>query len=152
MKSGKRRVEVRPVRDTDRAEWLRMRQAFWGGPVEMHRAEMAEQMARPDQLQVLVAAREEGGLGGFLEASIRRYAEGCETSPVGYIEGWYVDPDLRRTGAGRALVAAAEAWATSLGCREMASDCSVDNQTSFKAHLALGYAERETLIHFSKRL
>ena len=35
-------------------------------------------------------------------------ADGCTTHPVGYVEGWYVDPDVRRKGVGKALVAAAE--------------------------------------------
>jgi GNAT superfamily N-acetyltransferase len=43
-------------------------------------------------------------LGGFLEASFRHYADGCHTHPVGYIEGWYVDPDLQRHGIGGRLV------------------------------------------------
>jgi len=101
---------------------------------------------------VFVAVRPEGGLGGFLEASLRTYAEGCDSSPVGYIEGWYVDPDLRRQGVGRALLRAAEAWARAQGCQEMASDCRLDNEASWRAHLALGYEEAERLIHFRKRL
>jgi aminoglycoside 6'-N-acetyltransferase I len=93
-----------------------------------------------------------GQLGGFLEASLRRYADGCSTSPVGYIEGWYVDDDVRRQGVGRQLVKTAEHWALVQGCREMASDCEIDNEVSFRAHLAIGYAEVERLIHFQKPL
>lgn len=88
----------------------------------------------------------------FLEASIRPYADGCDTRNVGYIEGWYVDADMRRQGLGAELVSAAEAWAIEQGCREMASDCLLDNEISFRAHLALGYQETERLIHFKKRL
>jgi aminoglycoside 6'-N-acetyltransferase I len=71
---------------------------------------------------------------------------------VGYIEGWYVDPDLRQTGWGRALVEAAEAWARSCGYAEIASDCLLENEVSLKAHTALGYEEIERLIHFRKSL
>ena len=46
---------------------------------------------------------------------MRSYGEGCETSPVGYIEGWYVDPDLRQKGLGGLLFQAAEDWARSEG-------------------------------------
>lgn len=44
---------------------------------------------------------------GFVEASLRPYAEGCDTRPVGYLEGGYVAPEWRGQGIGRALVEAA---------------------------------------------
>ncbi len=87
-----------------------------------------------------------------MEVSLRNYAEGCDTSPVGYVEGWYVDPDLRRGGVGALLVQAAEAWALEQGCTEMGSDCYLENEVSRLAHTALGYQEVERLIHFEKRL
>ena len=77
--------------------------------------------------EVFVAERPDGGLCGFLEAAIRSRANGCDSTPVGYIEGWYVDEDVRRQGVGRALVEAAEAWARSKGCRQMASDAELWN-------------------------
>ena len=57
---------------------------------------------------VFVAAARSRRLSGFLEATIRPFAEGCETEPVGHIEGWYVDADVRRRGIGKQLVLAAE--------------------------------------------
>jgi aminoglycoside 6'-N-acetyltransferase I len=111
--------------------------------------EMASILTDP-RTPVFVAQRAEGGLGGFLEAGTRPYVDGCHTSPVGYIEGWFVDEDLRQHGVGRALVEAAEDWARELGLREMASDASISNETSLKAHQALGYRDTERLIQFTK--
>jgi aminoglycoside 6'-N-acetyltransferase I len=91
-------------------------------------------------------------LGGFLEAGTRKYAEGGESSPVGYIEGWYVDADLRSQGVGKALMQAAEDWARSQGLTEMGSDTWLDNEASIRAHIRLGYKETERLVHFVKRL
>jgi len=108
-------------------------------------------LARPASA-VFVAARPKGGLCGFLEGAIWPYAEGCETHSVGYIEGWYVDTDVREQGIGRKLVQAAERWARSQGCREMASDTEVGNDGSQMARLALGYKETSRLDHFRKRL
>jgi aminoglycoside 6'-N-acetyltransferase I len=101
---------------------------------------------------VFVAERQGGGLCGLLETGTRPYADGCDTSPVGYIEGWFVDEDMRGTGVGRALVAAAEQWARERGLHEMASDTAISNEAGLKAHLALGYKEIERVIHLAKEL
>src|SRR5262249_8427781 len=101
---------------------------------------------------VLVAIRPAGGLCGFLEASIRPFAEGCDTRPVGYVEGWFVDPDMRRPGAGKALVMTAEQWAAGHGCTELASDAHPENTISLQAHRALGFEESARSVHLHKRL
>ena len=83
---------IRHANQNDRAEWLRMRTALWpAGSREELYGEMEDQLAGAGRYAVFVVERETGRLGGFLEASLRAYADGCRTSPVGYIEGWYVD-------------------------------------------------------------
>jgi hypothetical protein len=99
-----------------------------------------------------VAVRPTGGLCGFVETSLRSQAEDCQSSPVGYVEGWYVDPDVRKRGIGGSLLAVAESWAVGHGCREMASDTEFANEISRKAHLGLGYEETSRLVHFRKPL
>jgi aminoglycoside 6'-N-acetyltransferase I len=144
---------IRPVRAEDRAEWLRMRLQLWPHcSAEEHVAEMEEIRSTPDDYPVFVAERSGGGLGGFLEVQARPWVEGCDTQPVGYLEGWFVDEDLRARGVGRSLVEAAEEWARGRGLQEMASDCYVDNDVSLAAHTALGYAELERVIRFRKSL
>jgi aminoglycoside 6'-N-acetyltransferase I len=145
-------MKIRPVDVRDQAEWLRMRLALWpyAGHTE-HMKEMSQYLVDSSQA-VFVADRGDGRLAGFLEAGSRSVADGCDSQPVGYIEGWYVDADVRQQGVGRTLVEAAENWARQCGYREMASDCLIDNSTSFKAHLRLGYQEANRLIHFRKLL
>ena len=144
--------KIRPAISADMAEWLRMRLALWpDNSADELSAEMATILGNP-VTPVFVADRGNGKLGGFIETGMRSYAEACHTSPVGYIEGWYVDPDLRRQGVGRRLVRAAEDWARSQGLQEMASDTWLDNDISYCSHLALGYQESERLIHFRKTL
>ena len=129
-----------------------MRLALWpDNTPEEALAELDEIFADP-LTPVFVAVRENGKLGGFLEGGLRKYAEGCDTSPVGYIEGWYVDEDWRGQGVGGALVQAMETWAREQGYTEMASDTWLDNENSIQAHLALGFEESERLVHFRKSL
>ena len=129
-----------------------MRRALWDDcPDEQQDREIDEILAS-DTEEVFFAERPGGGLCGFLEAALRSRADGCEPTPVGYIEGWYVDPDMRVARVGRALVEAAEAWARSQGCRQMASDAELWNAVSHQAHGALGYEETARLVLFKKDL
>jgi GNAT superfamily N-acetyltransferase len=82
----------------------------------------------------------------------RENGEDCRTSPVAFLEGWYVIPSARRQGAGRALVAAAEAWAPEQGCREFASDTELENTESAAAHRALGFEDAGAIRCFRKNL
>jgi aminoglycoside 6'-N-acetyltransferase I len=87
-------------------------------------------------------------LVGFVEMSVRNYAEDCETDRVGYCEGWYVKPQHRRTGVGRALMAAGVEWARARGCTEFASDALLENELSHAAHKALGFQETCRMVTF----
>lgn len=146
-------MHVRAVNRGDHHEWLRLRLCLWPDCAnEIQGAEMEDILAAQESQAVFVAVRPSGLLGGFVEASIHPHAIGCDTRPVGYVEGWFVDPDLRGTGVGRELVAAAETWARKLDCREMASDTLWDNDVGLRAHMACGYEVTDRLIHFKKRL
>ena len=101
---------------------------------------------------VLLAETDTEGPVGFAEVDLRPSADGCRSSPVGYLEGWYVRPGFRRRGVGKALVRAAEEWAREQGCSEMASDTEVGNKTSQDAYRALGYEEVNRLVHFRRDL
>jgi aminoglycoside 6'-N-acetyltransferase I len=105
-----------------------------------------------DDAALFVAERPDGSVCGFVEAGTRPYVDGCDTSPVGYIEAWYVDPDMRRSGVGRALLRAAEDWARSRGYAEMGSDALLANEVSHRAHVASGYAEVDRVVQFRKPL
>ena len=148
-------IQVRSATIDDAAAWLRMRCALWPeGTDTEHRDEItrffAGQLRMP--LAVLVAVGGSGAAVGFAELSIRPYAEDCVTDRVAYLEGWYVEPNARRQGVGRALVAAAERWAHAQGCQEFASDALIDNEASAAAHRALGFAETVQIRCFRKLL
>jgi aminoglycoside 6'-N-acetyltransferase I len=143
---------IRRATPADQQAWLELRQALWPDcSHDEHLAEINDTLAA-DGETALVAESLTGELLGFAEVSLRPFAVGCKSGPVGYLEGWYVRPHDRRRGVGRALVAAAEEWARNEGCTEMASDAVVENHTSQSAHRAIGYEDAGRLVCFRKLL
>lgn len=141
-------MKVRRYEPSYRREYQRMREALWP---DCSDADNDVWFARKDATTFL-ATRDDGSLCGFVEVGSRPYAEGCESSPVGYVEGWWVDPDMRSRGVGRALLDAAEHWAREQGYAEMGSDALLDNHISHAAHRRCGYEEVERLVMFRKSL
>ena len=145
-------LPIRRLERSDWSEWLRMSRAlFEGASIEEDDEEMQEFFGRSDAA-VFGIDRGDGALGGFIEVGARSISDGCRTSPVGYIEAWYVDADLRRKGYGRRLIDAAENWSRSQGYTEIGSDALLDNEISHAAHRQLGYQEVDKVIVYRKDL
>lgn len=131
-----------------------MRQALWPHCTrEEHLSEMSSFCANPERYAQFVAYAESATAVGFIEAAVRTdYVNGTQSSPVAFLEGLYVVPEARRKGVARALVTAVERWALNLGCREFASDASIENQLSHTVHRALGFRETERVVFFRRPL
>jgi len=145
-------MRVEPCAQTSIADWVALRAELWPDEdAAVMAAEAPAILADPDKLVLL--AREAGEAVGFAEAAVRQdYVNGCETSPVAFLEGIYVREARRRHGVARALVAACEDWARSKGLREFASDALLDNTRSHAMHAALGFEETERVVYFRKDL
>lgn len=118
---------------------------------EDHARETEQLLAEPDRYATVIAVSSTGEPLGFAEASIRHdYVNGCDASPVLFLEGIYVIPDLRRQGIAGALCRSIEQWGTSFGCEEFASDTSIDNIEAQALHRALGFDETERVVFFRK--
>lgn len=95
----------------------------------------------------------DGAAVGFAQCQLRHdYVEGTSSSPVGYLEGIYVEDSARNRGLAGKLLAACENWARQMGCLEFASDCELDNRGSLAFHLRLGFEEAGRIICFTKKL
>jgi aminoglycoside 6'-N-acetyltransferase I len=139
---------VRLYAPADYVEWGRLRTALWP---DQTMADMAAWLARADAV-TLVAERAAGALCGFAEVGARAFADGCDTQPVAYLEGWYVDADVRHHGIGAALLSRVEAWARKRGYRELASDTELGNRVSRRVHERLGFTEVDRAVRYRKWL
>ena len=149
---------IRQAEISDAAEIAAMCILLWpDATFEEHKAEtellIRTRMCGTLPGTIFVSEDERRRLTGFLLVDLRSHADGCDPSrPVGYIEGWFVNEPSRRTGIGTALVRAAEEWARSLNCKEMASDTWSDERNALYAHEAQGFEIVDRCIHLRKTL
>lgn len=145
-------MEIAPCTLADLEDWAAMRIALWPDEPDL-RAEAQAMLADPPVDVLNLICRVEGAPAGMAEASIRRdYVNGCETSPVVFLEGIYVAPGQRRTGIARALTARVAEWGRAHDCTELASDALLDNHASHVFHRAIGFAETERVVFFRRGL
>ena len=69
----------------------------------------------------------------------------------GWINYLAVDPELQRSGLGKAMMAEAERLLIALGCPKVNLQVRRSNKQAFDFYLALGFAE-DDVVSFGKRL
>ena len=143
---------VRKATNADVPSIARMSCAIWhSSTLEELSADFSRMIDFPENAVFVVFSAAEPA--GFAQCGLRHdYVEGTMSSPVGYLEGIYVDPNFRRQGLAKLLLTACENWARNLGCTEFASDCELNNSDSLNFHLGLGFSEANRIICFTKKL
>lgn len=145
-------MEIIAAEKKDLAALTELAQKLWPDHlVEELEADLAQIQAKEDA--VFFLAKDGGCFIGFAQCQLRRdYVEGTESTPVGYLEGIFVEESHRHGGVAKGLLGACEGWAKAKGCREFASDCELENTGSLQFHLNMGFAEANRIICFTKKL
>jgi aminoglycoside 6'-N-acetyltransferase I len=125
---------IRVFEASDTEVWAILRSRLWPDASPQVLALESRRFAQGHALANITAVfLAEDGVSipvGFLELSVRAFADGCESMPVPHVEG----------------------WARSKGFVEIASDTEVENQGSRHAHAACGFMEVEHAVRFRKSL
>jgi aminoglycoside 6'-N-acetyltransferase I len=134
------------------SEWRRMREELYRGlDAAFHDQEM-ELIFCSAEAACFLGMTESGEPVAMLEVSLRNFVDGCLGSPIGYIEGIYVAPDLRDDGHGRELVQFAAQWFRSKGCRDMAADAELENFAAQQFLTRAGFVETFRIVEFKRSL
>jgi aminoglycoside 6'-N-acetyltransferase I len=143
---------VRQMGAADRGVWAKLRTALWPKETSKAHAKMVDEMLGDQEMWGFIAEGTDGAVVGFAEIALRKYANGCDARPVPFLEGIWVNPQMRRQGIGARLIAYAEAFLTARGFYELGSDARIDSRVAHKAHRAWGFSETERVVYFRKIL
>ena len=141
---------VRKMGSSDRLIWAEMRALLWPEATASALAEQLHETIGSDEAWGFLAETAAGVAAGFAEVEVRKYANGCDSRPVPFLEGIWVKPEYRRQGVGLRLIEYAEAFLAERGFRELGSDALLDNRISHASHLAWGFSETERVVYFRK--
>lgn len=145
-------MDFRKAEPGDITELARLASALWKSHTTEELEKELSEILNSGEAAVFVAAGQ-GPLLGFAQCQLRHdYVEGTSFSPVGYLEGIYVEDACRGMGVARTLLEMCENWARQRGCKEFASDCELDNNGSFQFHIHSGFREANRIICFTKQL
>ena len=135
-------MKIRAANLSDKPAWLALRRRLLPalGDAE-HERDWGQMMGERAQRTTLLGVDEHGALLGMIEISRRPQMEGFAFGPVAYVDALHVEPGEQREASAQSLAKAAARWAQAHGCRELASDTSLENQWEQKLHLALGFEE-----------
>lgn len=116
-------------------DWLNLRKALWPESSETkHLKEISEIIESQHHAAFMFKVRE-GEYVSLIELSLRfDYVNGCETSPVAFLEGIYTTSSHRQQGIANMLISHACLWAKEHNCQEIASDTHISNLISQKLH------------------
>ena len=144
-------LKIRLATQLDVTDWARMRRALW----PHHNLETLTQeltrLVKSRKFQGWIALKD-GEAVAFAEAYLRDFANGCDGTPVVFLEGIWVSPGSRRQGIGGRLIKAIEMWALKKGLTEIGSDAELGARLSHRSHLGWGFKETERVVYFKKDL
>jgi aminoglycoside 6'-N-acetyltransferase I len=143
---------VRQMTSSDCAAWIELRSGLWPDESPSLHARAIEAILAGDGAWGFIAESIDGTPAAFAELSVRKYANGCDSEPVPFLEAIFVRPHFRRQGAGARLIAHMEAFLTARRFCELGSDALIDNHSSHAAHHGWGFAETERVVYFRKVL
>ena len=143
-------IEIRSATEKDRKIWAETRAKLWPDLyVVEHMKEIDKLMATDYECWLAMKGDE---CVGFVEASVRPFANGCESMPVAFVEGIWVDKNYRRNQLGGKLIKEVERWAARKGLSELGSDALLANTDSQKTHEQWGFEESERVVYYRKSI
>lgn len=141
---------IEEVTDKNFEEWLRFGLKLWPNNTENELRKVFLDILSSQKEKAFVCKNANEYIG-FINVSKRSdYVEGSDSSPVGYVEGIYVEAQYRKSGIAKYLLQSGEKWAKDNECKQMGSDIEYNNTVSYDFHKRVGFNEAGRIICFIK--
>ena len=141
-------MTTREAQTSDLEAWVRLRHALWPNSALEALSDEARSILSSSHAVCFLVVHPSQGVVGFAEAALYRSPNG----PYCHVEGWYVTPDFRGRGHGKALIGCIEQWSLHRSIRLLTSDTDANYPLSPDAHARAGFTKIHELVIFAKEL
>ena len=127
---------IRPIETSDKTTWL----TLWQGYLDFYKTSVPQEQTErtwtrimdPGFNMICAVAEKNGVVVGFTTYNLQN----STWSPNGhcYLEDLFVAPEVRGTGAGRALIDFVKAYAIEMKCSRLYWNTDADNETARKLY------------------
>lgn len=146
------KLNIRKITNKDFEGWYSLVVKLWPGEVKEEMKVEFNEVLSEDDKEIYVSLDNDKYIG-FINLSTRKdYVEGSESSPVGYVEGIYVEDEYRKNGVARKLIDKAIEFSKERGYKELGSDTELKNKLSQKFHESIGFDKAEVIVHYIKKI
>jgi len=146
-----RGMKVRAALPADRQALLALRCALWPQcQLPQHEDELSRRAQSGARHETLLVENEDGRPCGFVELTREPPEPGRPGRVI--LLGVYVSPPVRRRGAARLLLAAAERWAHGRGAAHLVCDLDAQDAVAHEALAWLGFGEAEQRLRVYRRV
>ena len=127
-------MEAREADNRDRESWLRIRRTIWPhASPGAHERDIDAGFARQDGRWFVVVVEDRDPIA-YLECRLRPAEDGVEGA-TGRIEAWYIAPNYRAGGVGRALIGFLRSWFQVRGCERLDAHPDFTGDIPFRANM-----------------
>ena len=127
-------MEAREANSRDRESWLRIRRTIWPhASPGAHKPDIDAGIAQRDG-RIFVVVHEDRDPVAYLECRLHPNQDGGEGA-TSRIEAWYIEPNYRAGGVGRALIRFLRAWFQARGCEHLEAHADLAGDTAFRANM-----------------
>lgn len=137
-----------PANEEVKKEWAHFRKALYQEVEEEFLDYELDEILREKRIFAFLLWTKEFEAVAFLELSLRNIVDGCESSPVAYLEGIYIEENYRQKGLGKQLTNFIKKWGIQQGCSELATDSSLEDVKAQAFHKKMGFEETERIVQF----
>ena len=143
-------MEARQANSRDRETWLHIRRTIWPrASPKAHEQDIEAGIAGEDGRRFVVV-EEDNHKVAYVECRILPPDKDADSS-VGRIEAWYILPNYRAGGVGRALLAFLTMWFQARGCTSLTAHDDLAADTAFRANMDQPTLDKPLFFNFEKR-